>query len=104
MLLRKLALLLLMPGTALANTAWTAGTCSTFSLPAVNTTVIATATVTATFPTITPAVTATTYWTKTKLIMNPGVTNSPTVNLHANSGSGVDAVVIQAQTGWSSWH
>src|SRR5271170_5964518 len=76
------------------------GTTVTSSSP----TTITGTTLTATSPTITPAATATTYWSELKLVMNPGITNSPTVTLYGNSGSGSDAVTIEPGTGCTSWH
>lgn len=76
------------------------GTSLTTSPP----TVITTTNETSTSPVLTPANTTGVNWTAMKLILNPGTANSPTVTLFANSGSASDAVVIQAQTGCSSWH
>jgi hypothetical protein len=77
------------------------GTTVTSSSPTV---VTAASTATPTSPVITPSTTGTTNWTHMRLIMNPGTTTAPVVSLFANSGSASDAVVIQPQTGCTSWH
>lgn len=65
---------------------------------------LATTTATATSGSITPTATATTYYSKLTLILNPGTTNAPTVQLYGLTSVTGDGLTIEPGTGCTSWH
>ena len=65
---------------------------------------ITTTTTTATSTAFAPTSSATTYFSELTLIMNPGTTNSPSIQLYGLTSNASDPLVIQDGTGCTSWH
>jgi hypothetical protein len=66
-------------------------------------TTITTATATATSPVLTPSVPGTTYASDLWITMNPGTTNSVSIQLYALTSVALDALTIEPGTGCTPW-
>lgn len=73
------------------------------TLATTNPVTITSTTATATSGSIAPTAFGATYFTKITLVMNPGTTNSPSVQLYGLTSNASDALTIEPGTGCTAW-